>query len=63
MSDPAREILERFDALSETDRNVVAIEVLRRSGPLRADIPPADLDALANGLFSALDTEESAGRP
>lgn len=60
MSEHVSHLLELFDTLSESDKRSAVVEILRRSPPGEADIPPIAHDALAAELFAALDAEEAA---
>lgn len=63
MTEAVRRLIESFDALPATDKQVALVEILRRISP-EGDVPVAGLDALADELFAALDAEEAirAGR-
>ena len=60
MSERVSHLLDLFDALPEPDKRSAVVEILRRSSPGEADIPPSGHDALAGELFAALDAEEAA---
>ena len=61
MTLPVQQILTAFDALSDADKQLAAIEVLRRVGT--NDQPPLSDQALiaaADTLFAELDAREAA---
>lgn len=61
MTQPVQQVLTAFDALSDADKHVAAIEVLRRVGA--DDQPPLSdesLIAAADMLFAELDDREAA---
>jgi hypothetical protein len=60
MTEPVRDLLRAFDALSPTEQNQVAAEILRRCTPDES-LSDAALDELAAELFRGYDAEE-AGR-
>jgi hypothetical protein len=60
MSETVRHLLDLFDALPEQEKRSAVLEILRRSVPVEADITVHELNTLADELFSALDSEESA---
>jgi hypothetical protein len=60
VSDPVRELLASFDALPESDKQVAAAEILRRTPMPEGDVPASTLDTLADELFAGLDAEEAA---
>jgi hypothetical protein len=60
MSDPVRELLASFDALPNSEKQVAAAEILRRTPLPEGDVPTSTLDALADELFAGLDAEETA---
>ncbi len=63
MTEAARELLSAFDALSPTDQQDVAKEILRRA-TTGGDLPEAALDELADELFRGYDAEEATrGNP
>lgn len=60
MTRPVEQILHAFDALSDAEKHVAAVEVLRRTWP--KGVPPiadADLVAAADVLFAELDAREA----
>ena len=60
MTTAVHQLLESFDALSETDKHQAAVEILRRV-PLvgEGDMPESALVEAADELFRALDAEEA----
>ncbi len=59
-----RQLLDSFDALSDTDKHEAAVEILRRLGrATEGDVPEAALVAAADELFRALDAEETGHAP
>jgi hypothetical protein len=62
MTASAQQVLTSFDALSESERHVVAAEILRRV-PMFEYRPLDDetMTQLADDLFLALDKQEEAG--
>jgi hypothetical protein len=60
MSGKAQELIASFDALPESDKRAVAVEILRRVPRVEGDIPLHALDELADELFATLDAEEVA---
>ena len=64
MSADVQHILDSFDALTETDKHKVAVEVLRRWTSLgKGDLPEEALVEAADELFRALDAEEAGHAP
>jgi hypothetical protein len=64
MTATARQLLDAFDALPETDKHQVAVEILRRFGaPAEGDVPEGALVEMADELFRALDAEEAGHAP
>ena len=59
MSTTARELLVAFDALDPTEKQQVAVEILRRSGRTD-DVSAQAFDELAAELFRGYDAEETA---
>jgi hypothetical protein len=59
MSNLVRQWIELFDAMPEADKRSALAEIQRRSQPLGAGLADVDLDALADELFTTLDTEEA----
>jgi hypothetical protein len=57
MSATVLEVLASFDALPDSDKQVVAAEILRRTPS--GDLSTTTLDALADELFATLDDEET----
>jgi len=60
VSNPVRRLLELFDSLPEPDKRSAVVEILRRNPPGDGDLHAAQLDGLADELFSALDAAEAA---
>lgn len=61
MTQSVQEFLTAFDALSDSDKHVAALEVLRRVWP--AGVPPMGDESLieaADALFGELDAREAA---
>ncbi|HET6573199.1 MAG TPA: hypothetical protein VFG68_06330 [Fimbriiglobus sp.] len=56
-----RQLLDLFDALPDPDKRAAAVEIIHRMPD--GDLPAGTLDALADELFVALDTEEAARAP
>lgn len=64
MNTAVQQLLESFDALSETDKQRVAVEILRRlSADVEGDVPESALVEAADELFRALDAEEAGNAP
>ena len=64
MTNSAKDILDSFDDLPETEKREVARAILRRA--LRFDTPPLseeDLVAQADELFRDLDSRETRDEP
>lgn len=60
MSAPVRELLDSFEALSETDKHQAAVEILRRyPAPADGDLSETALVEIVDELFRALDAEEA----
>ncbi|MGD9890230.1 MAG: hypothetical protein AB7R89_30975 [Dehalococcoidia bacterium] len=60
MSVTVQEVLDSFDALSDSEQYEVTIEVLRRSARTApAELPEQTLLALADDLFRELDEQET----
>jgi hypothetical protein len=54
------QLLEAFDALSEGDKHLAAVAILRRvSATTEGDVPESALLEAADELFRALDAEEA----
>ncbi len=63
MTATVRQLLDSFDALSDADKHLVAVEILRRfAAAPEGDLPEGALVEAADELLLALDTEE-AGDP
>jgi hypothetical protein len=62
MTSAVRDLLESFEALSETDQQEAAVEILRRMQP-QGELPDEALVEIADELFRSLDAEESADDP
>ncbi len=61
MTESINELLNAFDALSDAERHVAAVEVLRRVlGDESGDVPEDGLTAAAEELFLELDEREKA---
>ena len=60
MSDTARQLLDAFDTLPETEREAVVAELLTRHPVGAGELPDAGLVELAEELFRAYDAEEAA---
>jgi hypothetical protein len=61
MTQPVHQLLTAFDALSDAEKHVAAVEVLRRTWP--DGVPPLSDDSLvmaADALFADLDAREAA---
>jgi len=58
ITDPVRQLLAVFDALSDSDKGVAMAEIRRL--PADGDVPWAALHAAADALFSVLDAKEAA---
>ncbi|HEV3385590.1 MAG TPA: hypothetical protein VG097_12305 [Gemmata sp.] len=56
MSNQIHELLASFDALPDPDKQIVAVEILRRSPESKFSL--STLDSLADELFAKLDEEE-----
>jgi hypothetical protein len=64
MSAKVQHILESFDALSETDKHQVVVEILRRWKNVgTGDLSEEALVEAADELFLALDAEEAGHAP
>jgi hypothetical protein len=64
MTEPAKQLLDSFDTLSDADKHWVAVEILRRfGGATEGDVPDAALVEAADELFRALDAEEAGHAP
>lgn len=62
MSETALQLLATFESLPASEQHELLIAMLRRSGTLPdAIVSDADLTAIADELFQALDAEESDG--
>jgi hypothetical protein len=62
MNQPLQQFLTAFDALSDTDKHIAAVEVLRRAWP--NDVPTLPDEALieaADAIFIDLDAREAEG--
>jgi hypothetical protein len=59
MTTAVRVLLESFDALSESERQEAAVEILRRVTP-EGELPEQALVETADELFRMLDAEEAA---
>jgi hypothetical protein len=61
MSTAVEQLLESFDALSQTDKKQAALEILRRVSPtVEGDLPESVLVEAAEDLFRTLDAEEAS---
>lgn len=58
MTKAVSQLLDSFDALTDTDKHQAALEILRRAAP-EGDLAEAALLEAADGLFGALDSEEA----
>jgi hypothetical protein len=64
MTAPVQQLLDSFDALSEADKHLAAVEILRRfGGAASGDLPEGALVEAADELFRALDAEEAGHVP
>jgi hypothetical protein len=64
MNTTVQQLLESFDALSEADKQQVAVEILRRvAAGIEGDVPESALVEAADELFRALDAEEAGHAP
>lgn len=64
MNSAVQQLLESFDALSEADKQRVALEILRRvSADGEGDVPESVLVEAADELFRTLDAEEAGHVP
>jgi hypothetical protein len=63
MTATVQQLLDSFDALSDTDKHQAAIEILRRVGGAEGDLPETALAEAADELFRALDAEEAGHAP
>jgi hypothetical protein len=64
MTAPVRQLLDSFDALSDSDKHQAIVEILRRiSGTAEGDVPEQALAEAADELFQALDAEEAGHAP
>ena len=59
MSSQAQTLLDSFDSLPASEKELVATEILHRL-PAEVDLSHAALAALADELFTQLDAEEEA---
>jgi hypothetical protein len=59
MTTAAQSLLTAFDALSPTEQQQVATEIMRRCAGTD-DLPEAAMNELADDLFRAYDAEEAA---
>jgi len=60
MSAAAQQLLDSFEALADTDRRQVAVEILRRfAGTDVGDLSEEALVEAADELFRSLDAEEA----
>jgi hypothetical protein len=57
MSNKARDLLASFDALPDLDKQLVVVEILRRTP--EGNLPISTLESLADELFAKLDQEET----
>ena len=64
MTADVRQILDSFEALSDTDKHEAAVEIIRRfSGGSKGDLPEQVLVEAADDLFQALDAQEAGDGP
>jgi hypothetical protein len=64
MTEALQHLLTSFDALSDTDKQQAAVEILRRLGnDGQGDLPEDTLVEAADELFRALDAEEAGHAP
>lgn len=64
MTTSVQQVLDTFDALSDTEKHQAALEILRRLDSGKAGgIPDTALVGLANELFLALDEQEAGHAP
>jgi hypothetical protein len=64
MTATVRQLLDSFEALSDSDKHQAAVEILRRVGGAgEGDLPEAALLETADELFRALDAEEAGHAP
>jgi hypothetical protein len=62
VTQPAKALLEQFEALPDPERSEVLVELLRRASLAPHDLPSDDdLVATADRLFSDLDRDEQGG--
>jgi hypothetical protein len=60
VSQAAQQLLQSFDALSDTEKHEIAVELLRRSiAPTGGDVPDQALVEAADALFRELDAREA----
>jgi hypothetical protein len=59
MAPKVKALLESFDALSESERQEAAVEILHRIAPAGAELSDQVLIGVADDVFAALDAEES----
>lgn len=64
MTTAVQQFLNAFDSLSESDKHLVAVEILRRVSLFgEGDLPESALVELADELFRSLDAEEERHAP
>jgi hypothetical protein len=63
MTNTIQQLLDSFDALPDSDKHQVAVEILRRVAvSIDGDLPEDALVGAADELFCTLDAEEDAVR-
>ena len=64
MTAPVQQLLDTFDALSDADKHLTAVEILRRfAGAAHGELLDCALVEAADELFRALDAEEAGHAP
>ena len=64
MTAPVQQLLASFDSLSDADKHLVVVEILRRvAGAAPGDMPEGALVEAADELFRTLDAEEADHAP
>ncbi len=64
MTATVQQLLDSFDALPDTDKHQLAVEILRRfGGAVEGDLPESSLVEAADELFRTLDEEEAGHAP
>jgi hypothetical protein len=64
MTAAVRQLLDSFNALSDADKHLAAVEILRRfGGAIEGDVPEGALVEAADELFRALDAAEAGHAP